>query len=70
MHSKELCEELGLAEADVKDERFARFFSGDVDALTLGTTWATPYALSIMGEPQTRNCPFGTGEGYGDGRAV
>ena len=70
LHSRELCEELGLAEADVKDERFARFFSGDVDALTLGTTWATPYALSIMGEPQTRNCPFGTGEGYGDGRAV
>ena len=68
LHSRELCEELGLAEADVKDERFARFFSGDVDALTLGTTWATPYALSIMGEPQTRNCPFGTGEGYGDGR--
>merc|ERR1719482_1443427 len=23
-----------------------------------------------MGEPQTRNCPFGTGNGYGDGRAV
>ena len=26
--SRELCEELGR-EADVKDERFARFFSGD-----------------------------------------
>ena len=23
-----------------------------------------------MGEPQTRNCPFGNGNGYGDGRAV
>jgi hypothetical protein len=31
---------------------------------------ATPYALSIMGTPYTNNCPFGTGEGYGDGRAV
>jgi hypothetical protein len=48
LHSRELCEELGLTEADVKDERFARFFSGDVDALSLGATWATPYALSIM----------------------
>ena len=25
---------------------------------------------ATQGEPQTRNCPFGTGEGYGDGRAV
>ena len=48
LHSRELCEELGLAEADVKDERFARFFSGDQEALSLGASWATPYALSIM----------------------
>lgn len=33
-------------------------------------TWATPYALSIMGTRYTSNCPFGTGEGYGDGRAI
>jgi len=32
--------------------------------------WATPYALSIMGTRYTSNCPFGTGEGYGDGRAI
>jgi len=33
-------------------------------------TWATPYALSIMGKRYTNNCPFGTGDGYGDGRAI
>jgi hypothetical protein len=33
-------------------------------------TWATPYALSIMGKRQTSNCPFNNGNGYGDGRAV
>lgn len=33
-------------------------------------TWATPYALSIMGKRMTSNCPYGTGEGYGDGRAM
>lgn len=33
-------------------------------------SWATPYALSIMGNPQYQNCPFGNGNGYGDGRAI
>jgi uncharacterized protein YdiU (UPF0061 family) len=33
-------------------------------------TWATPYALSIMARRYTSNCPFGTGDGYGDGRAI
>jgi uncharacterized protein YdiU (UPF0061 family) len=33
-------------------------------------TWATPYALSIYGEDMYQNCPFGTGDGYGDGRAI
>jgi serine/tyrosine/threonine adenylyltransferase len=32
--------------------------------------WATPYALSIMGTRYTSNCPYGTGNGYGDGRAI
>jgi len=36
----------------------------------LGDTWATPYALSIMGTPYTSNCPYKTGNGYGDGRAI
>lgn len=33
-------------------------------------SWATPYALSIMGKRYTNNCPFGSGDGYGDGRAI
>jgi len=33
-------------------------------------SWCTPYALSIMGTPYFNNCPFGNGNGYGDGRAV
>ena len=31
---------------------------------------ATPCALSIMGSRMTSNCPFGNGNGYGDGRAI
>ena len=33
-------------------------------------SWCTPYALSIMGTEYTSNCPFGNGNGYGDGRAA
>eukprot|EP00586_Coscinodiscus_wailesii_P012041 CAMPEP_0172496322 /NCGR_PEP_ID=MMETSP1066-20121228/85250_1 /TAXON_ID=671091 /ORGANISM="Coscinodiscus wailesii, Strain CCMP2513" /LENGTH=199 /DNA_ID=CAMNT_0013268557 /DNA_START=194 /DNA_END=789 /DNA_ORIENTATION=+ len=66
-HSPTLISELGLSEDDVSSNAFLRYFSGDTpDA----TTWATPYALSIMGTRYTSNCPFRTGEGYGDGRAV
>jgi uncharacterized protein YdiU (UPF0061 family) len=32
--------------------------------------WATGYALSIYGQEYTQQCPFGTGNAYGDGRAV
>jgi uncharacterized protein YdiU (UPF0061 family) len=32
--------------------------------------WATGYALSIYGTEYIHNCPFGTGNGYGDGRAI
>ena len=32
--------------------------------------WATGYALSIYGTEYTQQCPFGTGNGYGDGRAI
>ena len=28
------------------------------------------YALSIYGTEYIQNCPFGTGNGYGDGRAI
>lgn len=50
-----------------------RLFSGDSSELPepmqkLG--WATGYALSIYGTEYYEQCPFGTGNGYGDGRAI
>ena len=44
--------------------------NADIDINVDVQTWATPYALSIMGRRYTSNCPFGTGDGYGDGRAI
>ena len=32
--------------------------------------WATGYALSIYGTEYNQQCPFGNGNGYGDGRAI
>lgn len=69
IHSEAMAESLGLSEAEVKSERFVRFFSGDQKQVPGLECWATPYALSIMGERHTGNCPFGNGNGYGDGRA-
>lgn len=75
-HSPAMAAALGVSDADAQADDFVRFFGGHFDA-ALGTppppnaaSWATPYALSIMGNPQTQNCPFGTGNGYGDGRAI
>lgn len=71
VHSPSMAKLLGLEEASGSDE-FAAFFSGDVDVVSdlASVTWCTGYALSIYGEPMMRNCPFGTGNGYGDGRAI
>src|SRR5690606_30396905 len=33
-------------------------------------SWATGYALSIYGTEYYAQCPFQTGNGYGDGRAI
>jgi hypothetical protein len=52
---------------------FLRFFSGDLThaiAPIHAQAWCTGYALSIYGSEMTDNCPFRTGNGYGDGRAV
>jgi uncharacterized protein YdiU (UPF0061 family) len=81
IHSPEMAEELGLSEETILSNAFVKFFSGDVlgafddhgepeDAKKNVKTWATPYALSIMGRRYTSNCPFGDGTGYGDGRAI
>ncbi|MEL6355274.1 MAG: protein adenylyltransferase SelO family protein, partial [Cyanobacteria bacterium J06627_28] len=55
------------------DEKFRQVFSGDLSAAhepMRPVGWATGYALSIYGTEYIQNCPFGTGNGYGDGRAI
>lgn len=70
MYSPVMAGELGLTEEACRSQEFLRFFSGDIDAVPGFDSWATPYALAIMGRPLTDNCPFKNGNGYGDGRAV
>ena len=72
-HSSDLFSELGLNEALVHDDAFQRLFSGDHSAAADPMHpwgWATGYALSIYGTEYIQQCPFGTGNGYGDGRAI
>ena len=72
-HSSTLFEELGLSSDLTKDKKFCSFFSGDIDVADSPIShlgWATGYALSIYGTEYTQQCPFGTGDGYGDGRAI
>ena len=72
-HSSDLFAELGLSDALAQDEAFRRLFSGDSTAASGAMRphgWATGYALSIYGTEYTQQCPFGTGNGYGDGRAI
>jgi uncharacterized protein YdiU (UPF0061 family) len=82
IHSRSFFEHLGLDESVAADPAFMQFFTGDLPAsLALanapgGTAkvrdggWATGYALSIYGQEMVQNCPFRTGNGYGDGRAI
>jgi len=58
---------LQLTPEQVESDDFLQWVSGN---LAMEETWATPYALSIMGTRYTSNCPYGTGNGYGDGRAI
>ncbi len=72
-HSKPLFDELGLSHELVLDEQFGRLFSGDITVARepmrpIG--WSTGYALSIYGTEYIQQCPFGNGNGYGDGRAI
>lgn len=72
-HSGSLFDELGLSEALAQDDSFRRLFSGDISVARAPMRphgWATGYALSIYGTEYTQQCPFGTGNGYGDGRAI
>lgn len=72
-HSTSFFAELGFADAMAESADFVRMFSGDtsqVPAPMRKVGWATGYALSIYGTEYTQQCPFKTGNGYGDGRAV
>lgn len=72
-HSSSLFHELGLGDGLAHDDQFRRLFSGDITASQEPMRpygWATGYALSIYGSEYIHQCPFGTGNGYGDGRAI
>jgi len=72
-HSKHFFADLGFADSMATSADFARLFSGDISGVPepmRKVGWATGYALSIYGTEYTQQCPFQTGNGYGDGRAV
>ena len=72
-HSQTLFAELGLNDELARDPSFQGLFSGDISVATDAMRpwgWATGYALSIYGTEYIQQCPFGTGNGYGDGRAM
>ena len=72
-HSKSFFKELGFSEALATSEDFMQMFSGDTSQLPKPLRpigWATGYALSIYGTEYYEQCPFKTGNGYGDGRAM
>ena len=72
-HSNVFFKELGLSDELALDDAFLRVFSGDLSAAVppmRQVGWATGYALSIYGTEYTQQCPFRTGNGYGDGRAI
>ena len=72
-HSKSLFNELGFADSLAHSPDFISMFSGDISNVPEPMSkvgWATGYALSIYGREYYDQCPFRTGNGYGDGRAV
>ena len=72
-HSKDFFNELGFADDLAQSNNFMQMFSGDISQAPQpmrNTGWATGYALSIYGNEYYQQCPFQTGNGYGDGRAV
>ena len=72
-HSKEFFKELNFDDTLATSEDFIKIFSADTSNLPepmkkIG--WACGYALSIYGTEYYDQCPFKTGNGYGDGRAI
>jgi len=73
MHSKTLFRELGFTDELAQSADFVSMFSGDIShvpAPMRKVGWACGYTLSIFGTEYYQQCPFQTGNGYGDGRAV
>ena len=72
-HSKHFFSELGFADSLAESDDFVRMFSGDISNVPQPMRkvgWACGYALSIYGTEYYQQCPFQTGNGYGDGRAI
>ncbi|CAM3258897.1 protein adenylyltransferase SelO [Moritella viscosa] len=72
-HSKNFFSELGFADSIAESSDFVRMFSGDISQVPepmRKVGWASGYALSIYGTEYIQQCPFQTGNGYGDGRAI
>ncbi len=72
-HSKNFFLELGFADSMAESTDFIRLFTGDISQVPepmRKVGWACGYALSIFGTEYTQQCPFQTGNGYGDGRAI
>ena len=72
-HSKSLFGELGFDDSMAQLDDFVRMFSGDLSHVPdplRNVGWACGYALSIFGREYNQQCPFQTGNGYGDGRAI
>ena len=72
-HSQTFFSELGLSDSLATDPEFIKMFSGNISELPepmRKVGWATGYALSIYGTEYMQQCPFQTGNGYGDGRAI
>ena len=72
-HSHHFFHELGFADRLAESADFMRVFSGDLSQVPepmRKVGWATGYALSIFGTEYIQQCPFQTGNGYGDGRAI
>lgn len=72
-HSKNFFEELGFSEDLLSSDDFIKLFSANISNISRKDdikSWATGYALSIYGTEYYSQCPFQTGNGYGDGRAI
>jgi len=67
--SPEMCRELDLDPSCASTDDFIRLFSG-ASKWSEVQPWATPYAVSVFGQPIVSPDPFGRGNGYGDGRAL